>query len=93
MGVLVKLIRDMNNALGLPSIVVSHDVPETASISDYVYVISGGQVVEHGSPDALYHSTSEWVTQFMQGLPDGPVPFHYPCAGLIDDLMHDEQRK
>ena len=93
MGVLVKLIRDMNYALGLTSIVVSHDVPETASISDYVYVISGGKVVEHGSPDALYQSTSEWVTQFMQGLPDGPVPFHYPCTGLMDDLMHYEQRK
>ena len=93
MGVLVNLIHDMNHALGLTSVVVSHDVPETASISDYVYVISAGKIVEHGSPDDLYRSDSEWVKQFMQGLPDGTVPFHYPCADLMDDLMRYEQRK
>ena len=93
MGVLVKLIHDMNHALGLTSVVVSHDVPETASISDYVYVISAGKIVEQGSPDDLYRSDSAWVKQFMQALPDGPVPFHYPGADLMDDLMRYEQRK
>ena len=93
MGVLVKLIHDMNHALGLTSVVVSHDVRETASISDYVYVISAGKVVEHGSPEKLHHSGSAWVKQFMDGLPDGPVPFHYPANGLIDDLMQSEQGK
>lgn len=87
MGVLVKLIRDLNQALGLTSIVVSHDVRETASISDYIYVISGGKVIEHGTPTQLQHSGSEWVNQFMNGLADGPVPFHYPAPPLLEDLM------
>ena len=87
MGVLVKLIRDMNHALGLTSVVVSHDVPETASISDYIYLISAGKVVEHGSPEQLRASASLWVQQFMQGLADGPVPFHFPAPVLLDDLM------
>ena len=87
MGVLVELIRDMNHALGLTSVVVSHDVNEAASISDYIYLISQGTVVEHGSPQQLRDSSSQWVQQFMQGLPDGPVPFHYPAPALLDDLM------
>lgn len=87
MGVLVQLIRRLNDALSLTSIVVSHDVPETASIADYIYVLSGGKVVGEGTPEALGKSGSEWVTQFMQGLADGPVPFHYPARGYRDDLM------
>jgi phospholipid/cholesterol/gamma-HCH transport system ATP-binding protein len=87
MGALVQLIRLLNDALGLTSIIVSHDVAETASISDYVYVISQGRVVGHGTPDALGRTDSEWVRQFMQGLPDGPVPFHYPAADYVQDLI------
>ncbi len=87
MGVLVKLIHDMNHALGMSSVVVSHDVVETASISDYIYVISAGKVVEHGSPQAIRESASDWVQQFMGGLADGPVPFHYPAPPLMDDLQ------
>ena len=87
MGVLVELIRDLNHALGLTSVVVSHDVNEAASISDYIYLISEGKVVGHGSPEQLRVSASQWVQQFMNGLPDGPVPFHYPAPPLLDDLM------
>ena len=87
MGVLVKLIRLMNDALGLTSVVVSHDVAETISIADYVYLISGGRVVEQGSPAELRESGSDWARQFLQGEPDGPVPFHYPATGYMDDLM------
>ncbi len=90
MGVLVTLIRNLNTALGLSSIVVSHDVPETCSISDYVYVISAGKVVEHGSPDQLAASESPWVKQFMGGLADGPVPFHFKGAAIMDDLLQAE---
>ena len=89
MGVLVKLIHDMNHALGLTSIVVSHDVREAASISDRIYVLSAGRVVEQGSPEQLRASSSEWVQQFMQGLADGPVPFHYQAPPLMQDLMQD----
>ena len=87
MGVLVKLIHDMNHALGMTSVVVSHDVNETASISDYIYVISDGRVVQSGTPDELQHSDSAWVKQFLDGDADGPVPFHYSAESLIDDLM------
>ena len=88
MGVLVRLIRSLNDALSLTSVLVSHDVKETTSIADYLYVLSEGKVVGHGTPDELGKATrSEWVTQFMQGLPDGPVPFHYPAPDYIRDLL------
>ena len=89
MGVLVQLIRRLNEALHLTSIIVSHDVPETASIADYIYVLSSGKVVGEGTPEDLGRSVSEWVTQFMDGLADGPVPFHYPAHEYLDDLMAD----
>ena len=88
MGALVQLIRVLNDALGLSSIIVSHDVAETAAIADYIYVISGGKVIDHGSPDALEQADSAWTRQFMQGLPDGPVPFHYPATEYADDLLN-----
>ncbi|MEW5756984.1 MAG: ATP-binding cassette domain-containing protein [Pseudomonadota bacterium] len=87
MGVLVSLIHTLNDALGLTSIIVSHDVQETASIADYIYVISEGKVVEHGTPEQLGQTRSEWVKQFMNGLPDGPVPFHYPAPEYLEDLL------
>jgi phospholipid/cholesterol/gamma-HCH transport system ATP-binding protein len=87
MGALVQLIRVLNDALGLTSIIVSHDVRETAAISDYVYVISEGRVVGRGTPQELDSTDSEWVRQFMQGLPDGPVPFHYAAPDYARDLV------
>lgn len=87
MGILVRLIRRLNDALGLTSIVVSHDVQETLAIADYAYVLSEGQVVGQGSPQTLDGSRSEWVTQFVQGLPDGPLPFHYPAPDYMEELM------
>ena len=90
LGVLVKLIRQLNDAARLTSILVSHDVEETNAIADLVYVISGGRVVESGAPDQLRHSGSEWTRQFMRGLPDGPVPFHYPARSLEQDLFGGE---
>lgn len=87
MGVLVKLIKSLNDALNICSIVVSHDVRETMSIADYIYIISAGTVVEHGTPDAMHNSQSEWTRQFVEGLADGPVPFHYEAVPLFDDLF------
>nr|VFK55991.1 MAG: phospholipid/cholesterol/gamma-HCH transport system ATP-binding protein [Candidatus Kentron sp. TUN]VFK58238.1 MAG: phospholipid/cholesterol/gamma-HCH transport system ATP-binding protein [Candidatus Kentron sp. TUN]VFK62138.1 MAG: phospholipid/cholesterol/gamma-HCH transport system ATP-binding protein [Candidatus Kentron sp. TUN] len=87
MGVLVQLIRSLNDALALTSILVSHDVMETITIADYLYVLSEGKVVDHGTPDELDKTGSEWVTQFMRGLPDGPVPFHYPAPNYAEDLL------
>lgn len=87
MGVLVKLIKSLNSALGHTSIVVSHDIQETLSIADYIYLIADAQVVAHGSPEQILAEDSPKVKQFMQGLPDGPVPFHFPAANYIDSLM------
>ncbi len=86
-GVIMQLIRRLNDSLGLTSIIVSHDVAEVSAISDKIYMISGGKVIESGSPQHLRHSESPWVQQFMQGQPDGPVPFHYPAADLREDIL------
>jgi phospholipid/cholesterol/gamma-HCH transport system ATP-binding protein len=86
-GVLVQLIRLLNDALNMTSILVSHDVKETLSIADDIYVISRGEVVQSGSSDELKKSRSAWVQQFMSGLPDGPVPFHYPGRELAEELL------
>jgi phospholipid/cholesterol/gamma-HCH transport system ATP-binding protein len=87
MGVLLKLIRQLNDALGLTSVVVSHDVRETATIADYIYVLGEGKVIAHGTPEMLRQSRSEWARQFLEGLPDGPVAFHYPAPDYAQDLL------
>lgn len=86
-GVLVKLIRELNDALNLTSIIVSHDVQETTAIADYAYLLSHGQVVDHGKPENLWGSASEWSRQFLNGLPDGPAAFHYPAPDFREDLL------
>ena len=86
MGVLITLIKELNSALRVCSIVVSHDVRETLSISDHVHIISAGKVVESGSPEQLENSTSDWTHQFVHGDADGPVPFHYPAKPILEDL-------
>lgn len=91
-GVLVHLIKSLNETLGLTSIIVSHDVHETAAIADYVYVVSDGKVIGEGTPTEIQHSSSEWVQQFMDGSADGPVHFHYPAKDLQDDLMSSGRR-
>ncbi|MDP2099096.1 MAG: ATP-binding cassette domain-containing protein [Methylobacter sp.] len=91
-GALVQLIQSLNNILGLTSIIVSHDVQETAAIADYIYVLSGGKVVGQGTPKEIEQSPSEWVQQFMNGAPDGPVHFHYPAKDYVDDLLSTGKR-
>lgn len=86
MGVLQRLIRRLTDTLGLTSLIVSHDVTETLSIADHVYVISDGHVIDHGTPQQIRHSESAWVQQFIQAEADGPVPFHYPAPGYAEDL-------
>lgn len=87
MGVLLKLIKLLNDAMSLTSVIVSHDVPESCSIADYVYVIANGKIIGQGTPHDLIEGPSEWVTQFMRGLPDGPVPFHYPAMDYEKELI------
>ncbi|HEY1026122.1 MAG TPA: ATP-binding cassette domain-containing protein [Pseudomonas sp.] len=87
MGVLVRLIRLLNDALGITSVVVSHDLAETASIADYIYVVGDAQVLGQGTPAELMESDNPRIRQFMKGAPDGPVPFHYPAPDYREDLL------
>ena len=91
MGVIVRLIRQLNDSLGLTSIIVSHDVEEVSSVADQSYLISEGKVVAYGTPKELEQNKSAWVHQFMKGLADGPVPFHYPAPDLAAQLFGAEQ--
>ena len=86
LGVAANLIRRLNDATGATSLVVSHDVHECFHISDYVYVISGGRIVGHGTPAEVQASDHPEVRQFIRGEPDGPVRFHYPAREYREDL-------
>jgi phospholipid/cholesterol/gamma-HCH transport system ATP-binding protein len=77
MGVIVRLVRKMNDALGISSILVSHDVQEIATVSDCSFLLSDGKVAASGSPVELHNTSSELVRQFMHGMADGPVAFHF----------------
>lgn len=87
MGVLVRLIKSLNNSLNLTSIVVSHDVKELMSIADYIYIIAEKRVIGHGTKEQLLASESPLVQQFLKGEADGPVPFHFNASPLAEDLM------
>jgi phospholipid/cholesterol/gamma-HCH transport system ATP-binding protein len=87
LGVLVTLVRQLNDASRMTSIVVSHDVGETAAIADRIYLIANGQVMAQGTPGEVDASGSDWVQQFMHGEPDGPVHFHYPAPELERDFL------
>ena len=76
MGVLVKLIKELSDALSLTSVVVSHDVSEVLSIADYVYVIADKRIIAQGTPAELKQADTPQLRQFIDGMPDGPVPFH-----------------
>jgi phospholipid/cholesterol/gamma-HCH transport system ATP-binding protein len=88
MGVVMRLIKSLNDALEISSIVVTHDVREVAQIADLSYILSEGQVVARGSPRELHDHPSPIVHQFMDGLADGPVPFHYPAPDYYEQLLH-----
>ncbi len=90
LGVILRLIKQMNEALGITSIVVSHDVKELATIAHDSYLLSGGRVVASGSPQELAQSNEAGVQQFMTGAPEGPVAFHYPAPDYKSQLMEEE---
>ena len=92
MGVVVELIKLLNDSLGHTSVVVSHDVHETASIADYIYVLADGEVIGEGTPEEVMNSELPRVRQFMQGLPDGPVPFHFPAPNIEADFIGSEDQ-
>lgn len=85
-AVLMKLISELNKSLGLTSVIVSHDVEEILEVCDYLYVLADGEIIGAGEPRTVLESENPKVKQFMQGLPDGPVPFRYPAMKLSQDL-------
>lgn len=87
LGVVGQLIRQLNDALGATSILVTHDVVESLQIVDYVYFVSEGAIVAEGTPDEIRASAEPFVRQFVGGLPDGPVPFQYPAKPYAEELM------
>jgi phospholipid/cholesterol/gamma-HCH transport system ATP-binding protein len=87
LGVSLRLIRDVNQALGTTSVVITHDVGEVAKLADLVCIIADRKLVASGSPRELDQSDHPLVRQFVDGLPDGPVPFHYPAPPLATDMQ------
>ena len=88
MGVLVRVIKRINQLLQTTTIIVSHDVEETCSIADHVYILVRGQLIAQGPPEELLQSTEPHVRQFMHGEADGVVPFHYPSRPYVEELLH-----
>ncbi|QPB42973.1 phospholipid ABC transporter ATP-binding protein MlaF [Rodentibacter haemolyticus] len=87
MGVIVSLIKRLNEALNLTSIVVSHDVQEVLSIADYAYIIADKHVIAEGTSEQLLESKDPQVLQFLKGEADGPVKFHYPANNYAEELF------
>jgi phospholipid/cholesterol/gamma-HCH transport system ATP-binding protein len=86
LGTAARLIRQLNDAMGLTSIVVSHDLDETFHIADQVIVLANGKIAAQGTPDEVRNSTDPLVHQFVNALPEGPVRFHYPAVDIEQDF-------
>lgn len=91
MGALLRLIQDLNNALGITSVIVSHDLTETFRVADEVFILSQGRVIAGGASEQVQMSNDPQVKQFIGGLPDGPVPFHYGGPSLDADLTGEKR--
>jgi phospholipid/cholesterol/gamma-HCH transport system ATP-binding protein len=86
-GVIVRLIRSLNDSLGATSIIVTHDVQEALGVVDYVYFMAAGRVIAEGTPQDIRRSHEPFVNQFVNGSSEGPVPFHYPAPDYMSDLQ------
>lgn len=90
LGVLARLMKTLSQLLPITSIIVSHDIPETCAIADYIYLMAQGQLIGEGTPLALQASKEPQIRQFMHGEADGIVPFHYPARPYLEELMHEQ---
>ena len=86
LGIVGQLIRKLNDALGITSVVVTHDIYESLKIVDYIYFVAEGRIIAQGTPDEVRGSSDAFVRQFVDGEPDGPVPFHYPARKLAEEF-------
>jgi phospholipid/cholesterol/gamma-HCH transport system ATP-binding protein len=92
LGTAARLIRQLNDALGLTSIIVSHDLDETFHIADQVIVLANGKIAAQGTPDDVRHNSDPLVKQFVTAAPDGPVRFHYPGPSVAQDFGVESER-
>jgi phospholipid/cholesterol/gamma-HCH transport system ATP-binding protein len=92
LSIIGELIRTLNDALGICSIIVTHDIQESLKIVDYVYFVSEGRIVAEGTPDEIRHSTEPYVHQFVWGEADGPVSFHYPARPYGEQIYREAPR-
>jgi phospholipid/cholesterol/gamma-HCH transport system ATP-binding protein len=88
LGIVGQLIRKLNDALGITSVIVTHDIYESLKIVDYIYFVAEGRSVAQGTPGDVRASSDPFVRQFVDGEPDGPVPFHYPAKALAREFAH-----
>ena len=91
LSVIGQLIRKLNDALGATSIIVTHDIQESLKIVDYIYFVADGRVIAEGSAEEVKASLEPYVHQFVWGEADGPVPFHYPAADYVADLLRGKR--
>lgn len=89
LGTAARLIRQLNDAMGLTSVVVSHDVEETFHIADKVIILANGKIAAQGTPEEVRNSDKPLVHQFVNALPEGPVQFHYPAVDITKDFSED----
>src|SRR5699024_11954205 len=93
LGITAQLIRDLSDELNCASIIITHDVPESFKIADYVYLVGQGKMIMHGTPNELESSQDEYVRQFLNGMPDGPIAFHYPTTPAFEAWLDKKDRK
>lgn len=92
LGITAQLIRDLTDELNCASIIITHDVPESFKIADYVYIVGQGKMITHGTPEQLEAAEEEYVKQFLHGLPDGPIAFHYPNTPAFEKWLQKNTR-
>lgn len=92
LSIVGELIRKLNDALGISSIVVTHDIQESLKIVDYVYFVAAGKIVAEGTAEEIKHSAEPFVHQFIWGEPDGPMSFHYPAQSFNQELMEQPNK-
>src|SRR5690625_208680 len=92
LGITAQLIRDLSDQLNCASIIITHDVPESFKIADYVYIVGQGKMITHGTPEELEATEDEYVKQFLHGLPDGPIAFHYPNTPAFEKWLQKNTR-
>ena len=91
LGITAKLIRDLTDRLNCASVLITHDVPESFAIADKVYIVGQGKLLSHGTPDELRNSDDPYISQFLDGTPDGPIAFHYPRTPAFERWLHKNQ--